>query len=658
MAFNWISTPQIPAQNLPQPSVPSDTSYKVDHVANTVDWGGELRYNTSNEIYDVVYEFDSLNIHSSIINVATIKDANINTFHGNTISGNNIIFDTSHIANLTVGFGITPNTPLSNDSIVNKEYVDNAVASIAGGSGFDTTANLFLEKGDLLVGISPNTAIRLPVGLDGQVLSINSSEPQQVIWKDAPRLSQDTFGLYIGTHEHPYRRATTIHLKRADAIEMETGEFIEGWSNLTANLLSIGVGGRDANSLLVANAWYEIYAIYNPTTNEKALLLHLARQRTIDQSWPGMAGENWTFSTGSRVNYLRRSDTNITAPFDRYLSKISQSFIPNMDGRLRAIDLVQTSVTASLSFEGNVWCTIQNDDGTGNATGTIFSTSRSFNLREMAQQVHPAHYVFDNPPTLWKDHRYHIVIEGDWPINTAFTTDANSVGFIGNLAPVQFPPNQQFWMPSVGYSVPKPTSQTDIALGFGDCRTYNAITQRWSVSANLASGFGTGSSDLFFRTHMYIYDTPVVLPIGFTKKALISYTCTNQNTRLKEYSQANKTMMMDYNSDWRAWSANNLFGGFPIDLANMQYVIPPTECLVRFTVKCLAESIRFTPLMGFSKFFGGVVQAPLRPMYAPDGRPQQTLMTPEVDMSDLQMLYTRNITTPSNMIYYVSSITF
>lgn len=62
MPFIWNSSPNIPAANLPQPTGPTQISTEAHVVANTVEAGGTLRYNTAAVGFDVIYEVPTLNV--------------------------------------------------------------------------------------------------------------------------------------------------------------------------------------------------------------------------------------------------------------------------------------------------------------------------------------------------------------------------------------------------------------------------------------------------------------------------------------------------------------------------------------------------------------------------------------------------------------------
>lgn len=576
MAFIWNPNPNTPPPIVEEPIPSVAVSSKVGVVANTVDWGGRLKWNTSSREYETIYEFDNLLVNVGNFVIATTVNASINNLSTNTFTANIVTIQTANIGNAQITFGTLLNIPNNNSSVVNKAYVDNAIASISGGSGPDTTANIFLAKGDLLVGVSPNVATRLPVGSNGQILTVDNASSIKVAWKDSSAKTQDIGDLSIGAHYDPRKSATTILLKRSNFLNMDTGERVSDWANLTANLTVSGVGGMDSVSSLAANTWYEVWAIYNPSSGDKKLLLHQLPKHTIDQQW--FNSPPASSATGTIL--LRMYASGTSAPNQRGLTKIAQSFIPAVSGPLHAVDLL---VNNSLTNTGNCWITIEPDDGTGNADGTVFATSRSFNFN--AHDTVPyntAHFIFDTAATLAAGSRYHIVLQGDRPMNVDPNhLSANSISAYGN---VPIPGANQFpWSHSLGYNGIPSSPNTG---GFGQCRAYNVVSSSWTVAANLTAVVQC-PVDLFFRT--YMTNGPlesVSLPTGYTQKALISYACTNSTSRLKFYTQVNQTITTGFDLDWHTWSPNYTAG---VSLQIGEFVdasttIPPISCLCEFLV--------------------------------------------------------------------------
>lgn len=561
MAFTWNPTPSAPARSLPQPVPPGQVTYQVHAVANTVDYGGTVRYNTANRSYDIVYEFPSLNVNIGIFENGFFESMNVGRAILNVADINQAHINTSAITNATITFAYVTDDPTSNMGIASKAYVDNAVASISGGAGPDHTANLFLATGDLLVGVAPNTANRLAVGSDGRVLMASLNTAFKQTWTSASAV-QRAIGVSVGTNQHPAKRYNEIVLKSADSIIMQDGETTTGWSNLVANSQTTGAGGLDASSALAASTWYEVYAIRNSNTDAKALLLHRMKNRVVSSNWP---------ATIQYHAYLRRGITALTIPGLRYITKISQSFVPTISGPLSSIDL---KIMRIASPQGNCWITIQPDDGLGNASGTVLCTSESLPVNHLNLSTHgQVRFVFYNTTNLVAGERYHLVAEGDFSNALADLND--SISITGNTAPLG--PGQQVWMPNVGY-----TSGNLTVMGYGDCRVWNVVTSRWSVAANM-SGVGTGPSDLWFGVNLDQNETTLSLPSGYDQYALISYACTNASGNFKAYKQHNRTMSMGFELDWRAFNATTT-GYQPIDLSSG---VPPIDCTVEFLTRNL-----------------------------------------------------------------------
>jgi len=109
MPFIWNSNPNPPARNLPQPVPPGEVSFQVALVANTVNAGGTVLYNTANTAYDVVYELPSLNVANLSVKYLTVTRS-----------------------------GFMLSDPTSAFGIATKQYVDAAAAN--GGANISNTA--------------------------------------------------------------------------------------------------------------------------------------------------------------------------------------------------------------------------------------------------------------------------------------------------------------------------------------------------------------------------------------------------------------------------------------------------------------------------------------------------------------------------------------
>jgi len=566
MPFTWNSESNIPPRELPQPVPPGEVSYEVAEVANTVNVNGYLSYNTANHGYDVLYPVESFSPNSS----ANFSLANIGNAHFGIANLKQAYINTANIGNATITFGYVTGDPTSNLGIADKQYVDNAVAALSLLVGPDASVNIFTNVGDLLVGVSANTGARLGVGANGQVLTVNTSAALKQSWT-AMSASQLVSGLSIGTHYHPTLKYSQVLLKHADGIVMDDGTATTGWDGLTADITVSGAGGLDQGSES-ANAWYEVWAIRTPAGSQ-ALLLHRTLNRMIDQAWQP--------TSITLIAGLRYDAFTTTLPFQRYCTKVSQSFVPAISGPLSAVEL--QSYTTTGTPLGNVWVSIQTDDGTGNASGSPLATAVAFEANYLSASTTVLHFIFNTPPTVASGSRYHIVAEGDWPFSRLSTATGNTVFFAGNTAPLG--PGQQNWMANVGYT----SGNLTINSGYGDSRMYNVVTSSWATTANLG-----GPQDLWFDTYVEQNLTPLVLPPGYTQKALISYVRNNGSSNFKEYHQFNRTMMMGYDTDWKVWESGSTQTIVSIDL---ETCVPPVACGLQFLNYC--NNASFATFYGF-----------------------------------------------------------
>ena len=631
MAFIWNPEPNLPPIVPPIVIGPEETSSKVHVVANTVNVGGAVSYNTTNVGYDVVYEFDSLNVRNMRVLTGVIDRANIGTAVINTATINQATINTANITHATINIGFFTGNATANFSMVSKQYVDNAIAGISSGSGPDTTANLITTKGDLLVGFAPNTAHRLGVGANGQVLSVLGSSNLKQQWISTAD-SQEFTGLYIGTHHHPTLKRSQVLLRHADTITMDDGEVVSGWDNVTADITVSGPGGLDANSVEAANTWYEVWAIRNSTSGAKALLLHRMLDRVLDQQWP---------ATLSLVSSLRNGNPALTAVFQRYSSRVSQSFVPAITGGLKSVEL---TMSRTLTPGGNIWVSIQPENGLGNASGSILATSRPIGADFITTSSSKLRFTFDTPTIVNSGDRYHMVVEGDWPIVAA----GNCINLFGNTAPLG--PGQQSWMANVGYT----SGNLTINSGYGDSRMFNVVTSTWATSPNVS-----GPQDLYFKIFIEENSTALALPAGYNQKALLSYVHNNQSSNFKEYSQHNRMMVMGFEDDWLAWNSGATNETTAVELGNN---IPPIACSVQFLCWTFNLSLGFA--FGFALGDRYMIDLSLNSIADYDHRgafrygPNQGKMglSPVVTLDDSQFMMSRQVGVDFRL--YVANISF
>lgn len=147
MPFSWASGPQLPPPPVP-PVIPANVvSTQVDSVANTVQVGGALSWNTAAQVFDVVYVINTLNVTNIEITNSNLVSANLTTSNighllVDTISGSVAYLTTANIttanitslnvssANITYLYdpiiysGLVSANPTAVLGIASKQYVD------------------------------------------------------------------------------------------------------------------------------------------------------------------------------------------------------------------------------------------------------------------------------------------------------------------------------------------------------------------------------------------------------------------------------------------------------------------------------------------------------------------------------------------------------
>jgi hypothetical protein len=248
-----------------------------------------------------------------------------------------------------------------------------------------------------------------------------------------------------------------------------------------------------------------------------------------------------------------------------------------MTGALKSLEV---SILRTATPNGNVWVSIQNENGLGNASGTPLATSRVVGAEFIPTTTGKMRFSFDSPVIVSSGSRYHMVFEGDWPINS----DGRCINFSGNTAPLG--PGQQAWMANVGYT----RGNLTINSGYGDSRLYNGVTGTWIVGAN-----ASGPQDLWFKTFIENNDTALALPAGYNQKCLLSYVCNNSSSNFKEYSQQGRTMVMGFDADWKAWDSAGVNEMVTVELGT---VVPPIACSVQYL--CWTFNLTFGFAFGFA----------------------------------------------------------
>lgn len=560
MPFVWVNDPKIP-ESVPAPIIgPTEVSTEVHVVANTVNVSpilGTVSYNTHNVGYDVIYALPSLNVHD--LHVTHLQADNIQVHlvaSINTATINIATINTANIVSATIANGVMGVNPTSNGQIATKEYVDSIIANSTPAGG--NLQLLIQAAGDLLVGVSDNTAARLPVGNADQVLAVGGSGNTGVHWVGPLGSSGSTRGLVIGTNWDAALKNTQIQLVSVDEIVMEDGVRVpDGWNGLTASINQSGVGGIDTGTV-IANTCYEVYAIRNSSSGAQGLLLHRALDREPDIHRPTSAVVVKNLNV---VEGQTRSTETVVA----------QSFVAHKTGPFVAIDLTLGRTGNAI---GNVFVTLESNGADGNSSGTILATSRKYSAGRIgfleSERVR-VKFPFDTPATVTNGTLYWAVIRTDYAQGN-LQTNPNYLGVYG---------------------------QSDNSYTEGSCKFINANTigpgaTGWAYTNSAFQIDGPqGPTVLYFRTFIEANSTAVVMPAGYDQKCLISYCSTTHRFFLREYHQQDRRMMMAFHYTWCYHSNGGLSAPksenpgannsplvqFP-EPVHMGEMVPPVPCIV------------------------------------------------------------------------------
>ena len=550
MPFVWVNEPQTPPIVDPIFYGSNTVSNQVGLVANTVVVHpppmGVLSYNTPNVGYDVIYQYNSLNVSSLhtehlIGGNITANLATINTFSINTATIGN-----ASVSNLTAGYIYMTSNSTANMHMVTKGYVDALIANSTPQGG--NLQLLIQATGDLLAGVSDNTANRVAVGTSGQILSVTNTTNTKVKWTSISGTgNRSSFrNIFIRTHTDYYHCNTKVQLHQADEIVMDDGTVTRNWPLTTADISANGVVNGLDTGTMKSNTWYEIYAIRNPTTNSRGLLFHQALDR---KPWV-TSNDAFTFSASL---ILRRDQNGI----DNIL-KVAQQFVAPISGNVTSAEMA--CGRSATPITGNCWLTIEAQDAQGNATGIALATSNYRLVRDLPRVSGGAgriRFTFDNPYSVTASGNYCLVYNSDCP----FT----SIG-------------SDFYTAIFGINTDTYPS--------GNGRVFSANTNTWKPSTTQSI------IDFNFRVFIEANNTPVVMPSGYTQKCLLSYVSTGHGLFFREYTQRNRKIVTLHHWYWRfidfASGAQYLPFNQPYQLPislvftlDVGYGVPPVPCMVQ-----------------------------------------------------------------------------
>lgn len=535
MPFVWNDKPNPPSVDLPVPVADGEISYEQAEVANNVNvhpiYGvGTLRWNIATPPdegdnglfgdFDIIYELPSLNVKD--LHVTHLEAGNLTVGFTATINTANIgtaTINTANIVNATLTNSVMGVHPSANLQIATKEYVDALAAnSLPLGGNLQL---LIQAAGDLLVGVSDNTAERLAVGTEGQVLQVGGVGNTGLRWGGPIGSSSTHRGLVIGTSMNGVLKNTQVILTQADEIIMNDGARINtGWNGLVASISSnvetSGVGYLDTGVVL-PNTCYEVYAIRSSSNGAQGLLLHRAKDYRVDGThYPSVS------------NY--RSINNDAGTTRAVTVNVAQRFVVAYSGPFVGVDVTLSRIGTPI---GNCWVTLEPNGPDNNTTGVVLSTSRKVEAARISNDITGANQVrvrfpFDTTANVVSGNLYWVIIHADYPRSN--TVAPNYIRIHGDTA-----------SPSVPYAV-------------GAAKFFSANTNGWAMSNSAATidqdVSGVGPANLYFRTFVEANNTPVVMPTGYDQHCLLSYCSTTYVSILREYHQREYRMTMPLHYTW------------------------------------------------------------------------------------------------------------
>lgn len=551
MPFIWVQGTTAPPQPSPLSYGPNTVSTQVGLVANSVNVQPPpictVLYNTPNVGYDIICMYQTLN--AAKLTARTIIADNARAEH--TIAENvnigHAMINTAFIANANISYLFMNTDPTINSHMATKGYVDALVAnSVPLGGNLQL---LILAAGDLLVGVADNVAERHPVGTNKRILASSNTGNTKVAWRAAASNGDilSSFNrLFMRTHRTYPTGNDTIELLTAGEVIMEDGTRTVNWPYLTVKSTANGGPGLLDTGVVKSNSWYEIYAIRNPTTQDRGLLLHLSKDKRLVANSSNIRDVHFgsVANIGSFVNL--KNPTGV-GPSGTTFTILSQQFRANAGGRLASVETALSSPTAIPI--GNCWMTIELQDGTGNATGTPLTTSRYKFIDDINHgTISIQRFLFDEPFDIVANTNYCLVLNTEYPIATPPTTRYITWwGYVSDFYP------------------------------HGNVRCYNANTSSWQQPA--------GISDFHFKVLVDANNTAVVMPTGYTQKCLIGYTRTDKLSGFKPFTQRNRKVTTS--PSHHPWIYQHFAGQSGIqslasstmEIGDMEQVIPPVTCL-------------------------------------------------------------------------------
>jgi hypothetical protein len=248
---------------------------------------------------------------------------------------------------------------------------------------------------------------------------------------------------------------------------------------LSADITVSGAGGLDTGTEQ-ANTWYEVYAIRNPATATKGLLLHRSKDFLADQS--STAGEDASQGLRSAV--------------DNSTVKVAQGLQVTAAGPLAFVDVRMLRTGSPV---GNFWFTIEANSG-GVPSNTPLATSDKFDAGRLLTASNWLRIPFRAPASLSAATQYHLVLQGDYTISASNFISWRMDGSAG-------------------------------AYANGAKALFDSDTSTWTTDTD---------DDMMFKTYITENDTAVTLPSGYTQYALIGYAFNDGSSNLIRFRQIDR----------------------------------------------------------------------------------------------------------------------
>lgn len=472
------------------------------------------------------------NITSATMATLNVSFANITS--ANVVSANiglanivNTFIATLNTSSANITTGTMAANPTTNLGIATKNYAD------TGAGGNLVNKITYVAKGDLIPGTGANTFSVLTSGSNGQSLIVDTTQTTGLRW--ATRGQSQTFrGLSMGTSQaDKVANGTQLIVHRLDEAVMDDGEVVTGWSvPTTLDITSNGAVNLLDTGVVLANTWYEVYAIRKRSDGTKGFIIHRAIDRNPDQNT--MNTIQWATGTYGSVGANTTVNPNV---------RVAMSFTPNVTGNLTSIEIRAFKTTTPT---GNMWLTLEANSA-GVPSGTTLATSRKLDVGRAitTASFYSMRYVFDTPATLTAGTSYFWVYNSDYV--------ASATAFM-----------------NVSYS-------TQASNGSGGVNPGVPMGNTGAAWVNLTPGVGA----FVYKAYIEANSTAVTMPAGYDQKCLISYVATDNASKFREFRQQDRTIYGFFSAQWMGWMQVLTDR---IEIADFRGVLPPVTVQAAFHI--------------------------------------------------------------------------